>query len=59
MGDSPFRQLLSDLGMSQAECARRYGIPYRTVQNWAEGVNACPPYLMEMIRKIDRLERPD
>lgn len=59
MNDSPFRQMLSDLHMSQAECARRYGIPYRTVQNWALGVNACPVYLMDMIRKIEWLERPD
>lgn len=45
----PFRDFLRELGLSQTECSRRFDIPLRTVQNWANDVNKCPGYTRRMI----------
>ncbi len=56
---TPFRQLLNELHTTQADISRRYEIPLRTVQNWATGVNRCPPYVLSMLRRLEQAESPD
>lgn len=50
--DTPLRQTLMEFGISQSDCARRFGIPLRTVQNWANGERECPAYTLNMMREI-------
>lgn len=47
-----FREFLSRMGLSQIECSRRFGIPYRTVNHWAAGDRECPPYVVKMMEEI-------
>lgn len=46
-----FRSWLSSVGLSQSECAGRFGIPLRTVQNWANGVNSAPDYVVRLMQE--------
>lgn len=51
-------ELLDKHHISKADLARRFHIPYRTVQNWtASGSNKreCPPYIVSMMDEL--LER--
>lgn len=47
-----FREMLDRHGISQSECARRFGIPLRTVQRWASGESTCPDYTLRMIDEL-------
>lgn len=38
--------------MSLKEISERFGIPYRTVQNWNAGVRECPEYVIRMMDEI-------
>lgn len=49
---APFRDLLAMLGLTQSECARRFGIPLRTVQSWALGERQCPAYVRRMMAEL-------
>lgn len=49
VANDPFKILLTRMGLSQTQCATRFCIPLRTVQNWAGEVNACPPYTRLMM----------
>jgi len=51
----PFRDLLSAMGLNQANCARRFNIPLRTVQNWAGELRQAPPYVRLMMAEITGL----
>lgn len=42
--------------MSIKEVSEKYGIPYRTVQNWKEGCRKSPSYIISMINRIQELE---
>ena len=53
---APFLTLLAEAGLSQSECARRFGIPLRTVQNWASGQRVCPDYTLNMMRQLVALD---
>ena len=44
------KEMLERTGWTQKQFAEYFGIPYRTVQNWAAGVNECPAYVRELIR---------
>lgn len=52
----PFRDLLQAMGMTQAECSRRFSIPLRTIQNWVSDVPGnhrdCPAYVRLMMAEI-------
>ena len=37
------------LGETQTEFSLRYGIPFRTVQNWESGVRKPPEYVVELL----------
>lgn len=44
----PFRALLAELGHTQTGLSRRYGIPLRTVQDWA-GERRTPPLWLRLM----------
>ena len=43
------RELRRQLGDTQSEFSARYGIPFRTVQNWEAGVRKPPEYILELL----------
>jgi len=43
------------LGETQSDFAMRYGIPFRTIQNWETGVRKPPEYIMNLLK--DRVQR--
>lgn len=45
-----FRRLYETSGMSQKVFAEYFGIPLRTIENWATGKRKCPEYLLELMR---------
>ena len=47
-----FREWLIASKMTQSGCARRFGIPLRTVQHWANGTRAIPEYVFRMMRQL-------
>ena len=46
------KEIAADAGMSQRKLAERFCIPYRTVENWCCGKNACPLYIRLMMQEI-------
>lgn len=48
-------------GLSQTAFGKKYGIPMRTIQNWENGANEAPEYVVGMLEQIvweqDRDER--
>ena len=53
---APFREFLATLDMTQSECSRRFGIPLKTVQNWASSSptarRECPVYVRLMMAEL-------
>lgn len=45
------RQIAADAGLSSRKLAERFGIPYRTMENWCGGQNNCPEYTRLMIQQ--------
>ena len=43
------RELRRQLGNTQSEFSARYGIPFRTIQNWEAGVRKPPEYIVELL----------
>ncbi len=43
------REMRARLGDTQSEFAARYGIPFRTVQNWETGVRRPPEYIVNLL----------
>lgn len=37
------------LGLTMADIAKKFGIPYRTVQNWKSGEREAPLYVQDLI----------
>ena len=44
-----FRELKEASGLNLTRFAAYFGIPYRTAQNWQNGVRECPQYLLELM----------
>lgn len=44
--------IMAQYGLNMKKLSARFGIPYRTVQNWNAGVNTCPTYIINMIAEI-------
>lgn len=42
--------LIDSTGMSLADFAKTYEIPYRTVQEWHAGRRVPPPYVVSLLR---------
>lgn len=43
-----FEELKKKSGMTLTQLSNYFGVPYRTIQNWAAGVSQCPEYLMNL-----------
>ena len=39
-------------GLSQQKFGDRYGIPKRTIQNWENGVNEPPEYVLSLLERL-------
>ncbi len=50
------REMRSSLGITQSEFAARYNIPFRTVQNWEEGVRKPPNYIINLLESRTRAD---
>ena len=48
------RTLAADAGLSLRTLALRFGIPYRTVQDWAAGRRTPPPYVLRLLEEALR-----
>lgn len=46
------RDLLAKHGLTQTDLSKRFGLPLRTVQNWAEGTRTPPDYLVRMMDEL-------
>ncbi len=44
-----FKDLLEQSGMNMRQFSEYFKIPYRTVQDWKNGISRCQPYLQELI----------
>ena len=51
-------ELVTRSGMNMASFARRFCIPYRTLQAWCDETNECPVYIKLMLSEILGLLRP-
>lgn len=49
------REMRKSLGDTQSEFAKRYNIPFRTVQNWEAGINEPPEYVATLLEQ--RIQR--
>ena len=47
--DSTFKRVLDFMAYSRAEFERAYGVPWRTQQNWLNGVSAPKPYELDLL----------
>lgn len=45
------KEIAAAAGLSQRKLAERFNIPYRTVENWCGGQNACPLYTRLMMQE--------
>ena len=55
----PFRDLLKAMDLTQTECCRRFEIPLRTVQHWANGDRECPPYVRLMMAELTGIKEAE
>lgn len=46
------RDIVAESTLDMAKFARRFCIPYRTLQAWCDGTNPCPIYIKLMIAEI-------
>lgn len=44
-----FKEIRQSSGMNLTEFSKYFEIPYRTVQNWENGVRQCPDYLLKLM----------
>ena len=44
-----FKELRKASGMTQKAFSDYFNIPKRTIENWEQGVNEVPKYLIELI----------
>ena len=53
------RDLVEKSNLDMAKFARRFCIPYRTLQAWCDGTNPCPVYIKMMIAEILKMYTRD
>lgn len=46
------KELRTALNMNLTRFSEFTGIPYRTLQNWEAGTNACPEYVLSMLNEL-------
>lgn len=50
------KELRTKTGLSQGKFAARFGVPVRTLQNWEQGHQVPPDYVVVMMERILDLE---
>lgn len=50
------REMRKRLGDTQSEFARRYRIPFRTIQNWESGIRVPQEYMMRLLEERVRMD---
>lgn len=45
-------QIRAILGLSQADFAKKYGIPKRTIEEWDRGTRKPPQYVIELLKRV-------
>jgi len=53
---SMIREMRKALGDTQSQFAERYQIPFRTIQNWENGVNTPPEYMVQLLEQTVQLD---
>lgn len=53
---TPIRALCEQYSLTQSGLAKRFGIPLRTVEDWATGKRKPPDYVVAMIQRILEIE---
>ena len=48
------KELRTKTGLSQSEFAKRFEIPVRTLQQWEQGAQKPPSYVVDMLRGLER-----
>ncbi len=43
------KELRELTGLNKTDFAKKYNIPYRTIQNWELGERECPVYVLELL----------
>ena len=51
MNEMNIHEMRMRLGDTQSAFAKRYNIPFRTIQNWEAGIRKPPEYLRELLEK--------
>ena len=51
------KEIIQLTGLSQAEFAKRYHIPQRTVESWVMGERKPPQYVLELLEKAVMAEQ--
>ena len=46
------KEICEKYGLTQTGLAKRFGIPLRTVQNWAGGQREAPDYVVAMMVEL-------
>ncbi len=54
-----FKDIVKKSGLPPRRIAERFGIPYRTVQNWTYDMASCPIYILVMIQECLGLYDPE
>jgi len=52
IANDDFRDFLALIGLNQTQCSNRFCIPLRTIQSWALGERAAPPYVRLMMAEL-------
>jgi len=42
--------------LNRSDFAKKYNIPYRTLQDWELGNRKCPDYVAEMLERLVRID---
>lgn len=50
--NTPFRDFLAAFGITQTQLSRRFGIPIRTIQDWAGERRHCPIYVRKLMATL-------
>lgn len=52
MTTKTIKEICAEYGLSQIGLARKFDIPYRTVQDWCRGLRVPPEYVVKMIEEL-------
>lgn len=55
VANDSFKALLERMGLNQTQCATRFCIPLRTVQDWASRKSSASPYIRLMMAELTGL----